>query len=198
MRVLIADDDRVGLTVLRRAVERLGHDVVVAADGADAWQRLNADEDIAIAILDWMMPRLTGIEVCERIRRDEARSHLYVIMLTARTGRADVVTAIEAGADDYLTKPFDHDELRVRLTAGVRIVTLQQRLSARVVELQHALSQVTQLSGLLPICSYCKRIRNDDNYWEQIETYLAQHSEAEFSHGICPGCLERVRAEFDA
>src|SRR6266545_3660792 len=180
MRVLIADDDRVGLTMLKRSVERLGHDVVVACDGDEAWRCLGEDDDVAIAIVDWMMPGTTGLDLCARIRQDEARSHLYVIMLTARTDRADVVTGIEAGADDYLTKPFDPEELGVRLKVGVRIVTLQQRLAARVVELQRALSQVRQLTGLLPICSYCKRIRNDENYWERIETFLAQHSEAEF------------------
>ncbi len=198
IRVLIADDDRVGSTMLKRSVERLGHDVVVAHDGAEAWQRIGEDDTIAIAIVDWMMPGVTGLELCARIRQDEARAHMYVIMLTARTARADVVTGIEAGADDYLTKPFDPDELRVRLNAGVRIATLQQRLAARVVELQSALARVRQLSGLLPICSYCKRIRNDGNYWQQLESFLAEHSEAEFSHGICPGCLDKARADFEA
>jgi response regulator RpfG family c-di-GMP phosphodiesterase len=141
---------------------------------------------------------MTGLDLCARIRQDQARSHLYVIMLTARTGREDVAAGMEAGADDYLTKPFDAEELRVRLKVAARIVTLQQRLASRVIELQQALSQVRQLSGLLPICSYCKRIRNDGNYWQQIETFVAQHSEAEFSHGICPECLERARADFEA
>jgi len=198
MRVLIADDDQVGLTLLGRSIERLGHHVVAVSNGADAWQRLSTDSDVAIVILDWMMPGMTGVELCERIRHDESHSHLYVIMLTARTGRADIITGIEAGADDYLTKPFDPDELRVRLKVGVRVVSLQQRLAARVVELQRALAQVRQLGGLLPICSYCKRIRNDENYWEQIETFVAHHSDAEFSHGICPPCLDKVRAEFEA
>jgi sigma-B regulation protein RsbU (phosphoserine phosphatase) len=198
IRVLIADDDRVGSTMLKRSVEQLGHEVIAAHDGDEAWRRIRADGSIAIAILDWMMPGVTGLELCTRIRQDEARSHLYVIMLTARTARADVVTGIEAGADDYLTKPFDPDELRVRLNVGVRIVTLQQRLASRVVELQSALARVRQLSGLLPICSYCKRIRNDGNYWEQIESFLAEHSEAEFTHGICPTCLDKARRDFEA
>jgi phosphoserine phosphatase RsbU/P len=197
MRILVADDDRVGLTILTRAVQLLGHEVVTARDGQDAWLKLDEATPPSIAIVDWMMPGMTGVELCRRIREDEARSPLYVIMLTARSDRADLVTGIEAGADDYITKPFDPDELRVRLNVGVRIVGLQQRLAARVVELQQALVQVKQLSGLLPICSYCKRIRNDANYWEQIETFVSQNSEAEFSHGICPGCLEKARAEFE-
>jgi response regulator RpfG family c-di-GMP phosphodiesterase len=107
------------------------------------------------------------------------------------------VTAIDAGADDYLTKPFDPEELRARVQVGIRIVSLQRRLAERVAELQEALSQVKQLSGLLPICSYCKRIRSDDDYWEQIDSFVSQHSEAEFSHGVCPSCFETARAEFE-
>jgi sigma-B regulation protein RsbU (phosphoserine phosphatase) len=171
---------------------------VVAHDGAQAWQILGQDETVAIAILDWMMPGTDGLELCRLIRRDDARSHLYVMLLTARNGPADVVTAIDAGADDYLTKPFDPEELRARVQVGIRIVSLQRRLGERVAELQEALSKVKQLSGLLPICSYCKRIRSDENYWEQIDSFVSQHSEAEFSHGVCPHCFETVRAEFEA
>jgi sigma-B regulation protein RsbU (phosphoserine phosphatase) len=198
MRILIADDDRVSSTILRHSIERLGHDVVVAHDGEQAWRMLRQDETAAIAILDWMMPGLTGLELCRLIRQGEARSHLYVMLLTARNGPADVVTAIDAGADDYLTKPFDPEELRARVQVGIRIVSLQRRLAERVAELQEALSQVKQLSGLLPICSYCKRIRSDDDYWEQIDSFVSQHSEAEFSHGVCPSCFETARAEFEA
>ena len=197
MRILIADDDRVGATILKGSLERLGHDVLVAHDGHEAWQVLQHDDTIAMAILDWVMPGIDGLDLCRLIRRDNAWTHLYVIMLTARSGQADVVTAIDAGADDYLTKPFDPEELRARVCVGLRIVTLQRGLAERVVELQEALSKVKQLSGLLPICSYCKRIRSDEDYWEQIDRFVSQHSEAEFSHGICPHCFETVRAEFE-
>jgi DNA-binding response OmpR family regulator len=197
MRILIADDDRVGATILKSSLERLGHDVLVAYDGHQAWDVLQQDGTIAMAILDWMMPGADGLDLCRLIRQDAAHALLYVIMLTARTGQSDVVTAIDAGADDYLTKPFDPEELRARVGVGLRIVTLQRGLAERVLDLQAALSKVKQLSGLLPICSYCKRIRSDENYWEQIDRFVSQHSEAEFSHGICPPCFETVRAEFE-
>jgi len=110
--------------------------------------------------------------------------------------RDDIVNGLDGGADEYITKPFDWEMLRARLKAGARIASLQRDLAVRVSELQQALTSVKQLSGLLPICSYCKRIRDDGDYWQQLETYLASHSQAEFSHGICPACLDHVTKDF--
>jgi len=116
----------------------------------------------------------------------------YIILLTARDDGPDLVRGLEAGADDYITKPFNRKELRARIRVGLRVVRLQQILADRVRELAEALTRVKRLQGLLPICSYCKKIRNDRNYWEKVETYISEHSEAQFSHGICPDCFERV------
>jgi len=197
MRALIADDDRTTTTILSRALARWNLDVTVAHDGAAAWEALTVDDPPSLAILDWMMPSIDGIEICRRIRQDPARAHMYLMLLTSRDTRADVVVGLDSGADDYLVKPFDTEELRARVHVGIRVATLQERLAERVVELQDALSKVKQLGGLLPICSYCKRIRSDQNYWEQVESYIAHHSEAQFSHGICPQCFETVRQQFE-
>lgn len=197
MRILVADDDRVASTILARSLERLGLEVVVAHDGEEAWQILQSGGDIAMALLDWMMPGADGPELCRRIRQSGSHAHMHVILVTARDARSDVVAGLDAGADDYLVKPFDPEELRARVQVAIRIVSLQERLAERVMELQDALSKVKQLTGLLPICSYCKRIRSDDNYWEQVDSYVAQHSEAQFSHGICPNCFDAVRAQFE-
>ena len=119
---------------------------------------------------------------------------LYIIMLTAKTDKEDLVDGLDAGADDYITKPFDRQELRARIGVGVRIAELQKNLAYRVVELEAALSRVRQLQGLLPICSYCKRVRDDQNYWQQVDSYVSKHTEVEFSHSICPACYDRLVA----
>ena len=123
---------------------------------------------------------------------------MYVLLLTSRDSRADLVAGLDAGADDYLTKPVDREELRARVHVGMRVATLQTRLHERVEELQEALSQVRRLEGLLPICSYCKNIRSDGDSWQQMEQYIAEHSDAQFSHGICPACYERVKLDFES
>ena len=196
MRVLVADDDLTSATVLARSLARWNLETVMAHDGEEAW-RIIQEGGIAMAILDWMMPFADGPEICRRIRLDERHAHMHLILLTARDSRADVVAGLDAGADDYLIKPFDLEELRARVHVGIRVLGLQERLAARVAELQTALSKVKQLSGLLPICSYCKRIRSDKNYWEKVDSYITEHTDAKFSHGICPQCYDTVVAEFE-
>jgi DNA-binding response OmpR family regulator len=195
--VLIADDDRATAEVLSRTLERWGLEVTVKRDGAEAWDVLRGPEGPSLAILDWEMPKLDGPEVCRLVRQEAAHPNAYLILLTSRDGRADIVTGLEAGADDYLVKPFDPPELQARIHVGTRVLSLHERLAARVSELQLALSEVKQLSGLLPICSYCKRVRSDDNYWHQVDAYIAQRSDAKFSHGICPPCFESISKELD-
>jgi DNA-binding response OmpR family regulator len=145
-----------------------------------------------MALLDWQMPGKDGPEVCRDIRARPQTLPVYIILLTSVGGRQNLIQGLQSGADDYVTKPFDRDELRARLEVGRRIVELQLSLAARVQQLQDALARVKQLQGLVPICSYCKKIRNDRNYWQQLESYLSDHSEAQFSHGICPECYEKI------
>ncbi|MES1254552.1 MAG: response regulator transcription factor [Acidobacteriota bacterium] len=166
MRALIADDDRLTAMILKSTLERWGLETVVVADGTAAWETLQSDPKIVLTILDWMMPGADGPELCRRIRSEPSLAHLYVLLLTAREGHADLVAALDAGADDFLTKPFDPEELRARVQVGLRVHALQEKLAERVTELEAALSQVKQLHGLLPICSYCKKVRNDGDYWE--------------------------------
>jgi sigma-B regulation protein RsbU (phosphoserine phosphatase) len=197
MHVLIAEDDRVTGEILARTVERWNYTTTLVTDGAEAWNRLSGASEATLAILDWMMPGMDGPDVCRRVRREQPLANMYLLLVTARESRRDVVAGLDAGADDYIIKPFDPDELRARVAVGARVLGLQQKLAERVDELQTALSNVKQLRGLLPICSYCKRIRGDDQYWQQVEGYVAQHSDAQFSHGICPSCYDKVSAELD-
>lgn len=191
MRILIADDDDVSRLELETLLTRRGHEVVAVSDGTEAWEVLRGDSPPPLAVLDWLMVEMDGVEVCRRVRECPRLRSLFLILLTSRGDKEHVLAGLQAGANDYVTKPFDRDELLARIHVGMEMVGLQSELAARVRELEIALTQVKQLQGLLHICSYCKRIRDDQNYWHQLETYVKCNSNTEFSHGICPGCWEK-------
>ena len=190
MRVVIAEDDAVSRRILETLLRKWGYEVTTTLDGEAAWEVLQGPNAPSLAILDIMMPGIDGLDLCRRLRESPTSVPPYIILLTATHGVREVVRGIEAGADDYLTKPYDHDELRVRVQVGARIIELQTKLAERVQQLEVALDHVKQLQGILPICSYCKKIRNDRNYWQNVESYVSDHSQAEFSHSICPSCYE--------
>lgn len=198
LRVLVADDEPVSRTIVAAILRKGGYDVTLAADGNEAWQVLQTPGAPALAVMDWMMPGIDGPDICRRLRQLESSTPTYVILLTSRDASADIVTGLRAGADDYVTKPPDEDELLARVSVGARVIGLQQALADRVRRLEEALSNVKQLQGLLPICSYCKRIRDDKNYWSQVETYISDHSGVQFSHSYCPDCFARyVQPQID-
>jgi phosphoserine phosphatase RsbU/P len=178
--------------LLERQLQKWGHDAIVVSDGRAALETLQAKDAPPLAILDWMMPEMDGIQVCRAVCGPAMDRILYTILLTAKGQKEDIVTGLDSGADDYLVKPFDTEELRARLNAGIRIVTLEQALAKRVKELEEALTREHELRGLLPICSYCKKVRDDQNYWHEVEYYISQRSAAVFSHGVCPGCRDGV------
>jgi len=192
VKVLIAEDDAVSRRMLQVYLMQWGYQVVVATDGAEAWRVLDSGDSPKLAVLDWMMPIMDGVEICRKVREVPRVSPTYLILLTARGSSEDVVQGLDAGADDYMTKPFSREELRARVRVGVRMVELQTSLADRIREAESALAKVKQLQGLLPICCYCKKIRDDRNYWQQVEGYISAHSEAQFSHGVCPECYEKV------
>lgn len=194
MKILIAEDDPVSCRILQLTLTGWGHDVSIATDGRVAWEMLQRANSPPLAILDIMMPEMDGCEVCRRVRQRSADIPPYLIMLTAMTAKEDVVKGIQAGANDYLTKPFHREELKVRVEVGIQMLELQRVLADRVKQLEEALSQVKQLQGLLPICSYCKKVRDDQNYWQKVDTYLSDRADVQFSHGICPDCLEQITA----
>jgi CheY-like chemotaxis protein len=192
VKILVADDDRVWSRVLEVALVSCEHQPVVCHTGTDAWQILRSPDAPALAILDWEMPGLTGADVCRRVREIPNAVAPYLILVTARDGADTVVEGLEAGADDYIRKPFHQRELQARVRVGERMIGLQRALDTRVRELESALANIKQLHGLLPICAYCKMVRSDGNYWQQVEAYLTEHSQLSFSHSICPACYEHV------
>jgi phosphoserine phosphatase RsbU/P len=189
LRILIADDDPVSNRLLSAALAKSGYEVESVQDGQAAWAVLGSKETPRMAILDWMMPGLDGPDVCRRVRARTGGRYAYLLLLTARGEKEDLVEGLAAGADDYLTKPFDSQELHARLRVGQRILDLEESLSGRVGELQDALAHVKQLQGLLPICMFCKKIRDDRTRWQRIENYISTRTDAQFSHSICEACL---------
>ncbi len=181
--VLVVDDDAVSRAQLSALVRAAGYEVSTADHGREAWDALRVAR-IPVVISDWYMPELDGPELCRRIRNRPNEPYVYFILVTARGGKEQYLAGMEAGADDFIAKPVDPDELRARLTVAERILGLRHELQ--------------QLEVLLPICSYCKRIRNDKDEWKALEAYIEQHFDTQFSHGICPECYTKyVQPQLD-
>lgn len=192
MRILIADDNAAFRHALQEDLTEWGHEPVSAADGVQAWQILQEPNPPRLAVLDWMMPGLDGVEVCQLVRADQRMQGLYLILLTARRAREDLVRGLEAGADEYVRKPVDFSELRARINTGLRTLTLQAALTSRLQELEAALHRLRRLEGLLPLCCYCKKVRESQNYWRHVDEYLTERGDLAFTHGICPTCMETI------
>lgn len=197
-RILIAEDHRTTRHFLQRILETWGFEVVAVEDGEAALEILRSDDAPPLAILDWIMPKLDGIKVCAGVRQGDNRPYIYLMLLTALTKTDEIKAGLEAGADSFVGKPFDSEELRARIRAGQRVVRLERTLQRRVDELQKALADVKKLRQLLPICMYCKSVRDDRDYWHEIEAYIHTETGADFTHGICPDCMEKVKAELNA
>jgi DNA-binding response OmpR family regulator len=189
VQILIADDDPIGRTLALRALAGCGVDVLLAEDGHVAWGFVRERTEPTVLVLDRLMPGIDGLDLCRRARLLPVSPPLYILMVTGASETADVTAGLEAGADDYVVKPFNAAELKARAQVGMRVVALQESVARRLAELEQALASVKQLRGLLPMCAYCKKIRVDDKYWQQLEGYLSDHSEAEFTHGVCPECF---------
>ncbi len=191
MKVMIVDDDPTTRQFLQTLVSRSGHEVLLASDGAEAIE-LAARNRPDIILADWMMPRISGVELCAHFRSaGPGQPYTFIILLTARDDSEDVVEGLNAGADDYIIKPFNAAELLARIRTGERIVRLETILRRRNEELEQSLLTIRRLKGLLPICMFCKRVRNDQDYWQQLETYIHEQTGTDFSHGVCPECLKK-------
>ncbi len=209
-RILLVDDDPVNLQVLINHLHIIGYDVIPVLTGKAALKILADSPKPDLILLDIMMPEISGFDVCKEIRQKYSANELPIIILTAKNSIQDVVEGLKCGANDYLTKPFSGEELLARVKNQIHLVKLHSleleyrkqleeevesrtaELSEKMEQLQKALSEIKTLNGLLPICSSCKKIRNDDGYWQQIEIYVKEHSDADFSHGLCPDCMRKL------
>lgn len=180
MRILIADDDEFSRVLLTQTLVRLGHEVTATVDGRAAWEAAR-DDFFPVLITDWLMPHLNGLELCSAIRRTPRDLYTYIILLTALGGKENYLEGMRAGADDFITKPFDMEQLSARLHVAERILGLRRHV-------QH-------LEGLLPICASCKKIRDDKGSWNQLEVYISNHADVSFTHGLCPECAKNWLAE---
>jgi phosphoserine phosphatase RsbU/P len=177
MKILVAEDDPVSVKILQLTLEHYGHEVITTGTGEEAWEAFDR-EPVRTIVSDWMMPGMTGLELCRRVRARAKTDYTYFILLTANTtGRENLREAMDAGIDDFLPKPLDREVIMMRL-----------RVAERILEFS---TQIRQLKELLPICMYCKRIRDDSDYWQQVESYIHTHTGSNFSHGICPDCFQK-------
>jgi DNA-binding response OmpR family regulator len=174
VRILLAEDNP--NLKIQFLLERAGHRVVRAATAAQAMIFHN-DAPFPVVVADLATPGLNGYELCRRIRARPNVEYVYIILLVAPDQAFQFEDAEAADVDDVLPLPVEPDLLRARLRVAERMLNLDDELN--------------RLKGLIPICSYCKRIRQDEGFWQQIEAYLADHSQATFSHGVCPECAKR-------
>ena len=177
MKVLVVEDDTVSRELICAQLKKLTYDPVPTRNGKEAWDSFQA-ADFRLVITDWMMPVMDGLELTRRIRAEKQRKYTYVVLVTAVDRTIGFLEGLNAGADDFISKPSTIEELQIRLRVADRILALQ--------------SEAQQLSRLLPLCPKCKRIHNGNGHWQQAESYLMRRTEAQFSHGICPDCVEKV------
>ncbi|MGH7167858.1 MAG: response regulator [Nitrospiraceae bacterium] len=205
MSILIVDDSTENLLLLQSILQTGGYKDLLTAESAEqAFKHLGMDDaggdgaGVDLVLMDIQMPEINGIETCRRIKEVERFRDIPIIMVTAVAQREKLQLAFAAGAMDYINKPVNKIELRTRVGSALKLKqemdqrkAREQELKKRTQELEQALREVKVLRGFIPICASCKKIRNDRGYWQLVEAYIREHSEAEFSHGICPDCIKK-------
>jgi len=176
MNILIAEDEKVSRRLLEKFLTDIGHRVESVSNGSEAWEQYSR-KPVRVVVSDWKMPGMDGLDLCRKIRAAGREEYTYFILLSSVTRTVDnFLHAARAGVDDFLSKPLNHDEIWMRLRVAERILSFT--------------NQIKQLESILPICAYCKKIRNDGDYWEQLESYMNEHAGLDFSHSICPDCYD--------
>lgn len=195
MKLLIAEDEYTTRLTVQVILEKWEYRVESVEDGTAAWEILQKPNGPQIAILDWEMPGVDGLELCSRVKTLERETPVYVILLTGRDAQVDILKGFDAGADDYITKPFDENELRARVRVAERLVNIQEELAISNEELRSVLDHVEMLQGNLPVCTKCKAIENYDGTWRPLDQYVADKEDTRMSYVVCPECRKGSKAE---
>ena len=188
-RMLIVDDDQLNVSVLTEILKN-DYKIMTAESGDEALKAVTGAHPPDLILLDILMPDMDGYQVCRLIKADPKTAHIPIVFVTAVSEAMDAAKAFEIGAVDYVTKPFNPITVKARINTHIKLSTTMQ-------ELENALKEVKRLNGLLPICASCKKIRDDKGYWNQIESYIEKHSDAAFSHGMCPECSDELYGKED-
>lgn len=206
MVILIVDDSRDEQDLLSTRLRAAGYESLIVADSAEAALGIlgqgNAGQktgEVDLILMDIMLPGVDGLEACRRIKKTESLQDIPIIVVTAKTEEKDLLAAFASGAMDYIRKPVSSVELVARVSSALTLreerITRKARereLLMRTQELEQALREVKVLRKLIPICANCKRVRTDAGDWQQLEEYIQDHSEVEFSHGVCQACMKQV------
>ncbi|WP_269525651.1 response regulator [Coraliomargarita parva] len=178
MKILVAEDDLISRKLLLTTLRQFGHDVTAFDNGGEAWAAFD-ESPFRVIVSDWLMPGVDGLDLCRKVRSRPSTDYTYFILLTANArGKETYLEAMKAGIDDFMAKPLDRDQIWMRLQVAERILRYT--------------TQISTLESMMPICSYCKRVRDDNNYWQQVETYISSRTGANFSHSVCPTCYDKV------
>jgi len=173
----MAEDDPVSATILEAALSKLGYEPVIAHDGTEAWEKFK-EEPVRLIVSDWMMPGVDGLSLCEQVRSHPKAPYTYFILLTANhTSAENYEKASAAGVDDFLTKPLDREAIRMRLRVAERILKYTM--------------EIRQLQEMIPICVYCRKVRDEHDFWDLVESYVQKETGSSFTHAACPDCYER-------
>jgi phosphoserine phosphatase RsbU/P len=181
-RILVVEDDPISSTILKTVLEKFGYETVITRDGNEAWNEFNK-EPVRLIVSDWMMPGMDGLSLCAKVRERSQTLYTYFILLTANhTNPENYALAAAAGVDDFLTKPIDREAIRMRLGVAERILKYT--------------AEIRRLKELIPICVYCRKVHDEHDYWERVETYIQKETGSRFSHGACPECCEKEKERF--
>ena len=196
-RILIVDDIPENIDLLMKILEPEGYNLAFATSGPKAIEVTHHFMPDLILMDVMMPPEMDGFETCIQLKATPMTADIPVVFVTAKNETASIVRGFECGGQDYIPKPFRREEVLSRVSTHVQVRLMIRRQTQLIDELQGALDQVKTLEGLLPICASCKKIRDDNGYWHQIESYLKSHSNLDFTHGICNDCARRLYPDLD-